>query len=43
MWGHGAAKGDGGFALGGNHKYSEILKLDAKNSPGSSEKPGLFG
>ena len=24
--GHGAAKGDGGFALRGNHKHSEIPK-----------------
>jgi hypothetical protein len=26
LWGHGAAKGDGGFALGGNHKHTEIPK-----------------
>ena len=51
---HGAAKKEnGGFALGGNHKHSEIPKqgdswagrmgLMQKNSPGSSEKPGLGG
>ena len=40
MWGHGAAKGDGGFALGGNHKYNEILKLDAKKQPRLVRKAG---
>ena len=26
QWGTGLRKGDGGFALGGNHKHSEIPK-----------------
>ena len=34
--GHGAAKGDGGIALGGNHKHSEIPK---QGDSGAREYP----
>jgi hypothetical protein len=49
MWGHGAATGDSGFALGGNHKHTEIPKqgdsgvLKQKPRPHMPEALGPMG